>query len=247
MKRIKRTKKDIAKDLVQARNQPTLEGVKPFIQGNPEPDNIEDLQENEQLTYKQWMFVEEYMIDGNAPKACLRAQYHTWNVVATAATLMNNTHIQAAIQTRKEALRDKYAITRERVLGEYAKIAFFNLKNLFDDRGQMIPVQDMPRDVAAALSKLRISDHVLKGGGNIITTEVKPYDKPVALDALSRYLGLFEEDNRQRVIEPLLNELLGSLPPQAALLLREKLRAAVQLRLDEGNRREDNARLKQVN
>ena len=77
------------------------------------------------LNDKQKRFAEEYLIDLNATAAAKRAGYSSKTSKEQAARLLTNVNIQNYIQERQKALQDKLHITQERVLQEYARIAFF--------------------------------------------------------------------------------------------------------------------------
>ena len=78
------------------------------------------------LTSKQQVFVEEYLIDLNATQAAFRAGYSEKTASQGAAQLLVNIKVQDAIATAQAARAFRTGITAERVLQEYAMIAFAN-------------------------------------------------------------------------------------------------------------------------
>jgi hypothetical protein len=84
-------------------------------------------------------------------------------------------------------------ITAERVLQEYARIAFADLRRVAEwghDRFVLKAHKDLSEADAAAISEI-----VELGSGGY---RVKLYDKKAALDAIARHLGLFVREPRRK-------------------------------------------------
>lgn len=90
---------------------------------------------------------------------------------------------QTEIIERARAL----GITQEKVLQEYARIAFANLSHIvhWDDKGMSFkPDGELdPEDVAAIAE-------IVESAKDHAPYRVKLYDKKAALDAIARYLGI---------------------------------------------------------
>ena len=85
-------------------------------------------------------------------------------------------------------------ITPERVLEEYARIAFANLARLVEwgDEGmQFRKGGDLDKNDLAAISEL------VESAGKGKPYRVKFYDKKAALDAIARYLGMLPKSSPQ--------------------------------------------------
>lgn len=157
------------------------------------------------LTDKQARFVEEYLIDLNATQAAIRAGYSKASAQVIAAENLSKPMIAQAIADARAKTSSKLEITRERVLQEMARVAFHDPRKFFDDGGNLIPVVDLDDDTAAALAGMDVNMRMVRGPDGetkVNETEgvhkIKIADKMVALDKLSRHLGLFEKDNDQR-------------------------------------------------
>lgn len=86
-------------------------------------------------------------------------------------------------------------ITTEHVLDEYARIAFFDIRKLFDETGKLLPVHQLDDDTAAAIIGLDVK--VLGKDDNFAElVKYKMADKKAALDALAKRLGLFDETQK---------------------------------------------------
>ncbi|MDH4581387.1 terminase small subunit [Pseudomonas sp. BN415] len=147
------------------------------------------------LTAKQQRFVDEYLIDLNATQAAIRAKYSKNTANEQGARLLANVSVQAAIAERMKAREKRTEITQDMVLREYARIAFFDPRNLFNDDGTPKPITELDDDTAAALAGLDLQE-VYEGYGDErvfigYTKKYKVADKKGALDSVARHLGMF--------------------------------------------------------
>jgi len=95
-------------------------------------------------------------------------------------------------------------ITQDRVLREYAKLGFFDPRNLFLPDGSPVPIQALDDDTAAAIAGLDVLE-VYEGTGadRKFVGYVKKYkiaSKIGALDSMAKHLGLFID--RQEITGP---------------------------------------------
>lgn len=151
----------------------------------------------EKLTDKQKRFVAEYLVDFNATKAAIRAGYSQNTARSIGSENLTKPDIQEAIQKERDRLLKRTEITQEKVLQEYARIAFFDPRKLFDDDGNPRPVSELDNDTAAALSGLDVVKEVDPDSG--VTSYTKKYrvsNKLGALDSLAKHLGLFDSGRR---------------------------------------------------
>jgi phage terminase small subunit len=178
------------------------------------------------LNDKQKRFAHEYLIDLNATQAAIRAGYSEKTAAQQAARLLTNVKIQAEIHKGKKRIANKIEITSERVAQEYAKIAFSNIKLLFED-GSMKDIESLPDDVAASISSVEILSHRFGKPGDDddsgieFVKKVRFWDKRKALEDLGKHLGFFEKDNQQKAGLIELINLIAAHSPDVA----EKLRA----------------------
>lgn len=158
------------------------------------------------LTDKQEAFCREYLFpsDGsqpyNATQAYIRAGYSEGGARASASALLANPNIQRYLAALKAPLLKAHEITAERIIAEYASIAFANIQDYvaFDENGMpYFKLQDMTREQAAAIDALEITElppvfTVIEGqeiAREVVKVKVKRSDKQVALDALVKLLG----------------------------------------------------------
>lgn len=151
------------------------------------------------LTPRQQLFVSEYMIDLCATRAATRAGYSKRNAGKIGPELLGKTRIQEAIQVRRKILQDKLEITQENTLKELARIAFFDIRKLFDEKNTLKAMEDLDEDTAAAVISIDSQD-ITGPGGKVIgkLQKVRLANKLQALEALGKHLGLFAADNKQK-------------------------------------------------
>ncbi len=134
------------------------------------------------LTSRHRRFVEEFLVDHNAAAAARRAGY----AGRTGPRLLQRADIRAALAAARAEQSRRTGITADRVLREYARLAYADLRQVCRWDGESVvplPSEDLDADAAAAVAEVR-------RGRDAVT--VKLHDKKGALDCLSRHLGLFE-------------------------------------------------------
>ena len=167
--------------------------------------------EKKVLTPKQRRFVGEYLVHLNAARAARDAGYAPKVANRYAYILLHMPHVSEAVREGIEARSKRTQITADRVLREYARIAFADIRS-FTSPGKpgetdLKSVAELSDDQAAAVAELTGPS----GGKGL---KVKLHDKKKALDALARHLGLF--DKRREPTES---------PSAAAERIRELIRA----------------------
>ena len=158
------------------------------------------------LTDKQEMFCQEYLIDLNATQSAIRAGYSERTAHSIGAENLIKPEIQARISELNKSRLEATGISQKRVLEEYAKIAFFDIREIFDVDGGLINVKQLDSNNAGAIASIKSSEEwgEDKEGNRIVTgtlKEVKVFDKIRALQDLGKHLGLFEKDNSQKAAE----------------------------------------------
>ncbi|MBQ1766110.1 MAG: terminase small subunit [Aquincola sp.] len=145
------------------------------------------------LTDKQTAFCREYLVDLNATAAARRAGYAEKRARDTASDLMAMPKIQAAIADLMRERETRTNITADRVLQELGRLAFFDIRKLYDAEGMPIPLTQLDEDTARAVIGI---DRVLVGNDVVGVGEVlkmKLADKKGALELLGRHLGIFND------------------------------------------------------
>lgn len=139
---------------------------------------------------KQARFCEEFLKDLNATQSAIRAGYSEDTAHSQGARLMRDVQVKAKIHRAMKRRSERTAITADRVLHEYAKIAFSDLRNLVSwgkDGVELLDSDELAAEDAATVAEITATD--TREGKRI---KVKQWSKLRALELLSRHLGLFE-------------------------------------------------------
>jgi phage terminase small subunit len=142
-----------------------------------------------QLTDKQERFCQEYLMDLNASAAALRAGYrHPDN----GRQLLTKTHVENRIAELKADRSRRTEITADRVLLEYARLAFSEMRQFASWGPTGVTWKDSEElDEAAAACVAEVSETISEGGR---TRRFKLHSKTSALSDLAKHLGLFGKD-----------------------------------------------------
>lgn len=166
------------------------------------------------LTPKQELFAQKYLETGNASEA-YRQSYDAGNmkpetVNRTAKELLDNPKIAARLNELKDLQLKRHNVTIDRVIAEYAKLAFLDIRKAFDSEGSLLPIRDLDDDTAAAIAGLDVEVRRVQGEaeeelegqphdgalrrqhGTIARLhKIRLSDKKGALDSLAKHLGMF--------------------------------------------------------
>jgi len=144
------------------------------------------------LTPKQERFIAEYPIDLNATQAALRAGYAKNGVRVTGHRLLTNPNIIEAISKTAHKRAEKLEINARRILLEMLRLATSDMRRCFDEDGNLLPIKELPRDVAACISGFEIvRRHTGEDEPEEYVHKIRTWDKNTALTNLAKHLGLF--------------------------------------------------------
>lgn len=123
--------------------------------------------------------------------------------MTASSRLLRNVKIQARIAALDKPSMDKFELTRERINEEKAKICFFDPRKLFHKTGIPKEMHELDDEIAPAVADLKTERRYEKGqrdedGEIVITTTVKMQPKVPMLDQVSKQLGMYDQDNRQK-------------------------------------------------
>lgn len=163
------------------------------------------------LTPKQELFCQKYVESGNASEA-YREAYNTERmkpetVNREAFELLQNPKIAARVEELKARQLKRHDVTIERVVREFARLAFLDIRKAFDDEGRLKDIHELDEDTAAAIAGVEV-ESLFEGKGKdreIIGRlhKLKLSDKRAALDSLARYLGMFVDRSEVTLRKPI--------------------------------------------
>ncbi|WP_136420294.1 terminase small subunit [Herbaspirillum sp. ST 5-3] len=150
------------------------------------------------LTDKQRRFADEYLIDLNATAAYKRAGYTGKGNAAEsmASQLLRNIKVAKYIQEAMDRRSEKVEISSEQVLSEIGKLAFADIRKVFNENGQLLPIHMLPDEIAASVSSIEVVTSRIPGGEPADiehTAKIKFWDKRGSLELLGRHLKLFTD------------------------------------------------------
>lgn len=150
------------------------------------------------LTPRQARFVSEYLVDLNATQSAIRAGYSARTAEQQGPRLLGNVGVQAAIARRQKVIIGRIEVTQERVIEEFARIAFANSRDAAtwnEGSFEAVPSDKLDERTASAVKSVTLRRTISydKNGNSTERLEqrIDMHDKVKALDALARYLGMF--------------------------------------------------------
>lgn len=143
-------------------------------------------------------FCHEYLIDFNATQAAIRAGYAVKAAKSQGQRLLTFDDVKGRLaELAKDACKNA-DITKDKVLNEIVKLAFANIKNIFNERGQLKAISELPDDIAAMISSIEVVTQNVPNGESIdvqYVSKIKLWDKKGSLELLGKYLKLFTENH----------------------------------------------------
>lgn len=96
---------------------------------------------------------------------------------------------------RKAAERLADLIDPNRALREAARLAYADIRELFDDRGRLKPINEWPKDLAAAVGSVEVVKRNVDShdGKTDDVIKIRIWDKVRALEMLFKHLGLLKD------------------------------------------------------
>ena len=164
------------------------------------------------MTDAQKRFCDEYLIDLNATRAYKVAypdckKDETAN--AASSRMLRNVKVQEYISEKQQEIEKRTEITQDKVIKELANIAFFNIRNIYNNNGTLKAIKDINEETIRAISSVKVLQKAgamkisinMEGKDNEVpiehikeqTIEFKTNDKVKALELLGKHLGMFKE------------------------------------------------------
>ena len=114
------------------------------------------------------------------------------------------------LKKAKERLED--LIDPDRALREAAKLAYSNIQDLLDEKGNVRPIKDWPRELAAAVSSIDITKKNLTAGDGKQedVVRIRLWDKPSNLTLLFKHLNLLTERLHLSADKEILDRLMSA-------------------------------------
>lgn len=171
---------------------------------------------NEELSAKEVLFVHHYVINGgNGGAAAKSAGYAPAYAHIQASKMLDKPRIKAAIQAQLAPTFKKLEVTKDRILEELARLAFFDIRKCFNADGTLKEITELDDDTAAALAGMDVIEFGDAGDKEAMLKKFKVSDKKGALELLGKHLKMWTDkvevlDDRPRVVR---RDLTGKKKP----------------------------------
>lgn len=152
------------------------------------------------------LFAQHYALNGHQHEAGRIAGYKE---KSKAWAIAHRPDVQARVQELIEQRFSKVSITAERTMKELARIAYADIRDLYDENGDLLPVHMLPDDVAATVARIEVEiesrddGDAIAGGAMpgskasrtlVITKKIRQSDKMAALALLARHFKIVGEE-----------------------------------------------------
>lgn len=149
------------------------------------------------LTSKQKIFCEEYVIDWNATRAALAAGYSKKTAYSIGNENLKKPEIASYINEIQRDLSKLAGISALKNVLELKKIAYSNIGNLREDWYTVREFDQLTEDEKAAISKVVTDERTDKQGRKVTYVKLETHDKMRAIEILNKMLGYNAPDKQE--------------------------------------------------
>ena len=159
-----------------------------------------------ELTQKQKMFCEQYVIDWNATRAAIYAGYSEKTAKVIGYENLTKPYINEYITEIQKDLQKLAGISRLRIVQEYMKIAFSSIAHLHNNWVTLKDFDELTDDQKSCISEIQTRERKIMSDdgsdvGMIEEVKIKLYDKQKALENISKMLGYNEAEKIDHKIQ----------------------------------------------
>ena len=145
------------------------------------------------LTPRQEEFVHQHVGNPNTREAARDSGI----AIGTGYQMLYNAKVQASLQAIRQRHAERLEVNNHNTLLELARIAFSDIRNLFNGDGSLRNLTELDEDTARAVSAVEIQE-IYEGEGKNrkfvgYAKQIKFWSKTAALDKLARHLGLVKD------------------------------------------------------
>lgn len=139
---------------------------------------------------RQDAFVEHYSVNGDVRRAAIYAGFEKDQALWHGNNMLASKVIRQRIVDAREERLERVGARKDAILEHYAKIAFFDVGELFDEYGNPLPVIDMPESARRIVQKVVVTQRYDKDGNHLETkTQVEIPSRLAALDNMAGAIG----------------------------------------------------------
>lgn len=142
------------------------------------------------LTRRQRLFANYYIACNNASEAARRAGYSEKGANVTSSNLLSKINITEYIKIKTASLLAEIKENQLSTLRTIQNCAHFDIKDLYDEEGNLKNIHDIPDRTAVAICGITVkSDRVGQQ-----TTDIKLSDRAKYLEMLAKAQGIYSDN-----------------------------------------------------
>lgn len=150
---------------------------------------------NQSQNEKHELFCLEYIKDFNGTRAAIAAGYQPTHASKEQNRLRKNPKIVGRIAELMSQRKDALKIEAQDVLAKLWMLGTFDLAEVFDGEGKLLPIHEIPEDVRRCLAGIEIDETYEGFGKNRVWTgyskKVRTEGRRAALRDVGQHIGMF--------------------------------------------------------
>lgn len=149
---------------------------------------------------KHERFAQEFALSRSKARGARAAGFKSLTTLEAntmGASILARPEVAARITEIAQQALDMADINAQRVMLELGRIAFGDVRRVFNDRGELKPVHEIDDDTAGCISAIEFEDVTRGAGQNAVTVRVgkiKRWDKNPALNTLAKHFKLVGDE-----------------------------------------------------
>lgn len=158
------------------------------------------------ITDKQELYCQNYVICGNQ-SAAYRIAYdadsmNANSVAVEACRVHADPNVSLRIKELQKEIYERNKITIDELVQSLAGMVRFDIADLYDDNGALLPLRQMPLAARQMINQLDVEEITANQAIIGYTKKVRTINKLDAVEKLMKHLGGYEKDNAQKKPEP---------------------------------------------
>lgn len=154
---------------------------------------------SKQLDDRREKFCQEYIKTLNATQAAITAGYAEASARVQGSRLLIQDNITRRLNELKEKRSERAAIDANTVILELLNIARVDIAQIYDEKGKLKPIHEIPENVRRAISGIETVENIDDGELIGETKKIRFWDKNRALELLGKHLELFTDKIRHEM------------------------------------------------
>ena len=144
------------------------------------------------LKGKRKVFCEEYVKDGNATQAAIRAGYSKNTASSLASRLLTNVNINEYVAFLKKEAFKRNECKVDELVSMLSEMSSWEISDLYEESGNLKKLTDWPKGAQMSLLTLPSSTTITS------LKNIKLTDRKGTIIELMKYNGAYRKDNEQK-------------------------------------------------